>query len=469
MKKKVISLLLSMIMIMSCLPIAASAASQQEGANWAKAQVGKAIDFDGVYGAQCVDLTKAYCYNFFKWAPKGNACDYRTLTLPSLSWKRGTKASWGTPQPGDIVIYTPGYAGLVSSYGHVGIVYSANASNYVCIEQNYNGIMKVTQNTRKNYNDVWGYIRPPFSSSTNVNITFKNISASDIGTNSVKVYAEAINPDKVAITKVGVNIWNQSGTLIKNYYENVASSVQKLSLLQFWFESKNELKDVNFQPNSKYTYQMKVTASGKEFLADKKSFTTKPSTSEPAPPPDPTPPTSSTPFTDINMWAKDSIEWSYNKNLFSGTSTTRFSPNAPMNRAMLATVLWRLDGKPAAGGNSSFVDVPSGQYYSEAIKWASDNNIVSGTGNGRFSPDKYITREQLSTMLYRYAQYKGKANGSTSLAKYLDANNVSIWAYEAMQWAVGNGIVTGKQNVYLAPKDNSTRAEVATMLKRFAE
>ncbi len=169
-------------------------------------------------------------------------------------------------------------------------------------------------------------------------------------------------------------------------------------------------------------------------------------------------------FEDINMWAKNSIEWVYEQGLFSGKSDTKFSPNGKMSRAMLATVLWRLAGKPAVSGSSGFSDVPSGQYYSDAVKWAADSGIVTGTGGGKFSPNGNVSRQDLAVMLHRYA---GGTSGTANISVYLDAGKVSGYAEEAVKWAVGSGIITGKSGK-LDPKGNATRAEVATMMMRFA-
>ncbi len=174
------------------------------------------------------------------------------------------------------------------------------------------------------------------------------------------------------------------------------------------------------------------------------------------------------PFTDVaTHWGKNAIEWVYAQGLFGGTSDTKFSPNGKMSRAMLATVLWRLAGKPADSGNSVFTDVPAGTYYTEAVHWASNNWIVAGTGGGKFSPEQNVTREQITIMLYRYASSKGDVSGTADISAYPDAGEVGKSAQTAIRWAVGNGIITGKSG-RLDPKGSATRAEVATMIMRFA-
>ena len=140
-----------------------------------------------------------------------------------------------------------------------------------------------------------------------------------------------------------------------------------------------------------------------------------------------------------------------------GTSTTAFSPNENMSRAMLATVLYRMSGETAEA-DSSFGDVSSSAYYAAAVNWASSKGIVNGTGADAFSPNASITREQLAAMLYRYA---GEPSVSADLSAYTDAE-------KAVEWCVAKGILSGKSATRLAPQDTATRAECAAMLQRFA-
>lgn len=192
MKKRILSLFLVVVMTIMLFPnITASAMTPQQGADWALAQVGKSIDFDGVYGAQCVDLIKKYCNTHWGWTPKGNAKEYASIALPNSSWTRIKNTPEFIPQPGDIAVWTNG------SYGHVAIIISANINSFVSVDQNWynaNGTVgspaaKVTHN----YSGFWGVIRPPFSSVTvetsqpihsatsatvrNGYFTFKNVSS----------------------------------------------------------------------------------------------------------------------------------------------------------------------------------------------------------------------------------------------------------------------------------------------------
>ena len=140
-----------------------------------------------------------------------------------------------------------------------------------------------------------------------------------------------------------------------------------------------------------------------------------------------------------------------------------------MTRAMLAQVLYNLEGKPAATG-APFQDVAPGQWYANAVAWAAENGIVSGYGNGRFGPNDPITREQLATILHRYASKKGyDTSASASLSGFSDSASVSGYAQEALSWAVGAKLVSGMGNNALNPAGTATRAQVATILMRFCE
>lgn len=171
-------------------------------------------------------------------------------------------------------------------------------------------------------------------------------------------------------------------------------------------------------------------------------------------------------FKDVlqNSWFANAVQYVTSNNLMNGTSSTAFSPNANMSRAMLATVLYRMSGDTAQAG-SAFRDVSPSAYYAAAVNWASNKGIVNGTSASTFSPNANITREQLAAMLYRYA---GEPDGSADLSAYTDAGSVSAYAQKAVQWCVKNGILTGKTANTLAPKATATRAECATMLQRFA-
>lgn len=175
------------------------------------------------------------------------------------------------------------------------------------------------------------------------------------------------------------------------------------------------------------------------------------------------------PFTDVKEtdWFYDAVQYVYEKDMMNGTGESTFSPDITTTRGMIVTILYRLEGLPSVEGES-FTDVSADQYYSDAVAWASASDIVNGYGDGTFGPNDPITREQLAAILYRYMQYKGYATEATGdISEFTDGSQVSSYAVEAMNWAVGVGLISGVGNNTLAPKDIATRAQVAMILMRF--
>ena len=153
-----------------------------------------------------------------------------------------------------------------------------------------------------------------------------------------------------------------------------------------------------------------------------------------------------------------------------GTSSLLFSPDLALNRAMMVTILWRIEGQPTTTTEIPFTDVTTGEYYTEAVGWAYDNNIVEGTSSDLFSPALAATREQLATILYRYSEYKGydtSINGS--LDEFTDADQVSTYAITPMEWAVGTKLLLGEADNLLLPQGITTRAQAAAIFHRFIE
>jgi uncharacterized repeat protein (TIGR02543 family) len=176
-------------------------------------------------------------------------------------------------------------------------------------------------------------------------------------------------------------------------------------------------------------------------------------------------------FTDIEgHWAKGAIEYVVDKGLFKGTTNTLFSPNENMSRAMLVTVLWRMDGETSVSEDNLFTDIVKGAYYEDAVNWAVKNNIVKGYSDQTFGPNDNITREQTAAILYRYAEFKGyDVTKSADIKVYADYNKISAYAVESLRWANGTGLITGRTETTLVPQGTATRAEVAAILQRFAE
>ena len=174
------------------------------------------------------------------------------------------------------------------------------------------------------------------------------------------------------------------------------------------------------------------------------------------------------PFSDMSRtaWYYSAAAYVYHNGLMGGTSDTKFSPSKTADRAMLATILWRQAGKPGHGSGISFSDVSSGQYYTDAVLWAAEYGIVTGS-NGAFKPGGTMTRQELAVMLYRYTQYVGQATtGRADLSAYSDADKLSSWAKDAMAWAVSEGLIGGNGGK-LNPTGSASRAELATILMRY--
>lgn len=177
------------------------------------------------------------------------------------------------------------------------------------------------------------------------------------------------------------------------------------------------------------------------------------------------------PFADTaNHWALDSIGYVYQWGLMNGTSAYTFQPEANMSRAMFVTVLHRMEGTPASASANVYNDVAAGTWYTDAVTWATSAGIVNGTGAGKFSPNASITREEMATMMMRYAKYKGYDTAAAAdLANYADSYQINEWAYRAMEWANGTGMITGRTAFTLVPQGTATRAETATILVRFIQ
>ena len=178
------------------------------------------------------------------------------------------------------------------------------------------------------------------------------------------------------------------------------------------------------------------------------------------------------PFTDVSEkdWFYNDAMFVYKNGLMLGTSKTLFGPHGTVTRGMMATILWRMEGSLAPKGENSFTDVEAGRWYADAITWTTENGIFAGYSKDKFGPDDPITREQLTAIFYRYADYKGyKLTVTGNLDKFEDADKITDYAKTVMQWAVGNGLIKGKSETLLDPQGTATRAEISAMLHRFIE
>ena len=181
------------------------------------------------------------------------------------------------------------------------------------------------------------------------------------------------------------------------------------------------------------------------------------------------------PFTDVvaGTWYYGAAAYAYNNGLFAGMTPTTFAPNATMTRAMLVSVLWRLAGEPAPKAPNTFVDVPDGAWYTDAVTWAAENGVVSGIGGSRFDPSGFVTREQTAEILYNYAHSKGyDVSARADLTVFPDAGSVSGWAEKALSWANAAGLINGTVRdgqTILDPQGSASRAQVAMILMNYVE
>ena len=173
---------------------------------------------------------------------------------------------------------------------------------------------------------------------------------------------------------------------------------------------------------------------------------------------------------DPNAWYHEYVDYVVENGLMYGIADDRFGPDVTTSRAMIVTILYRLENSPAVSGSSPFDDVAEGLWYTDAVKWAEANEIVEGYSPEKFGPNDNITREQFAAIMYRYSQFKGYDVSKTAdLSGYADASEISDWAVPAMKWAVAEGLIAGRTTTTLVPRGNATRAEAATILMRYIE
>ena len=171
-------------------------------------------------------------------------------------------------------------------------------------------------------------------------------------------------------------------------------------------------------------------------------------------------------FSDVskNDWFYDAVQDAVDMGLMAGVSADRFDPNGTVTRAMVAQILYAREGKPAVSGAAAISDVPANAWFHDAMQWAKAQGVIAGYPDGRMEPNAPVTREQLAVILHSYAQKKGMDVSKTAdLAGYADAANMSVWAKDAMSWAVGSGLISGRSASTLAPAGSATRAECAVI------
>ena len=253
----------------------------------------------------------------------------------------------------------------------------------------------------------------------------------------------------------------QVGARVSDGYDGSCAGGPIESVHDNWFEilrterldSREEAEALLAQLQSGATYTVTLDQSSEIQLADNLTDTFQPAAGGT--------------FTDVpaTHWAAGAVEFVTSQGLLQGTGTSTFAPGQPMTRAMLVTALWREAGSPVVNYAMDFDDVDEDQWYTEAVRWAVSKGIVAGTGKG-FSPDAALTRESLAAILFRYA---GGQVSADDLSGYADGAGVSAWAREAMNWAVAQGLITGKSGGRLDPGGTASRAEVSAILMRYVQ
>ncbi len=172
----------------------------------------------------------------------------------------------------------------------------------------------------------------------------------------------------------------------------------------------------------------------------------------------------------VNRWSMESIGFAAARGLFSGTSGNTFSPTAPVTRGMLVTILHRLDGEPVPAGKPQFGDVADGKWYSQAVAWAAENRLVTGTSDATFNPEGMATREQICVILYNYLHNRiGEQAAANTIGEFADHGDISTWAVPAVTWATSNGLLSGTSGKLLEPKEWITREQAATIMERLVK
>ncbi|MBR2593255.1 MAG: S-layer homology domain-containing protein [Firmicutes bacterium] len=160
----------------------------------------------------------------------------------------------------------------------------------------------------------------------------------------------------------------------------------------------------------------------------------------------------------------------YEKSYISGIGEGKFGPNLSTERGMIVTILYRMEGSPKVDFENLYSDVKEGEWYSDAVIWASSEDIAAGYPEGDFRPNQIVSRQELARFIYKYAEYKGyDLTKKDDLSKFTDSSEVGSWARECVEWAVGTGLISGMGNGKLAPRDTATRAQLAAILNRLSK
>ena len=571
MKKRVFSMIICVVLLFSAVAVAPNvtaytAHTQSEAVSWMYSKNGVALDWDGSYGAQCVDLIYYY-YNYLGVSVMGgNAKDYAWNALPN-GWQRIRYYSGFVPQPGDIFVRTAD--GFVDGvyYGHIGLVISADAYNFSSMEQNYAGRQYCSSVNRKT-SYIEYIIRPDFVKTPAQNPWMELGTVTDITETRVKLNATVRNPSAVTVTAVGCYIWDESGKLIRDHIEEMNSSYKTRDYVPAWFWTDSEL-GMTLKSGAKYRYQVFCKTSNGTVIKSKEDtfytqgppinvslsadinhgetiyservinfklyaehadsyifeiwkdntrvyYNDKASNSisytasdigsysakftavkgtyespvkeihwqfidmssdisnEPSPPPAQGIPdvNESIKFIDVQSgkWYTEYVDYVAQNNLMNGMSENTFAPSDTLTRAMFVQILANAAGVDTSNRDvtTKFTDVPSGKWYTSAVKWASENNIVNGMTENTFDPQGNIQRQQMCVMLARFAKaFSIELGGSAEKAAFSDDNLIQNYAKEAVYTCQQAGIINGMTPDTFAPRDNATRAQIAKIMTVF--
>lgn len=291
-------------------------------------------------------------------------------------------------------------------------------------------------------------------------LTFKVLDTAKNGNAFIDI---SYHPDDVFdadLNNVDIHI-NNGAILVSNGEEEDIKSPENI-------ENTEDTKDTEDAPVKTESPNNKTQSSASGSFHNSSSVTLAPNTTDIVAPPA----ANTFSFEDVKPqdWYYEAVTYAVKNNLMNGISETNFAPFSPLTRAMLVTVLYRNEGSPYMENGAVFEDVTGNMYFVDAVSWAQQNNIVNGISKTEFAPDLYITREQIATILYRYSVYKNyntTAKLDADLCQYSDFDSVSEYATEAVQYAVGIGLMKGKTQSTINPLDNATRAETAALLQRF--
>lgn len=372
-----------------------------------------------------------------------------TTDIGSVVVGDGTK----DPAQGFTITATAGEGGTITPSGRVAVANGGSQTFTVAADSGYSiSDVTVDDSTAADVvqNDNGTYTVQNVTKDCTVHATFSKNSSSGGSSSSSTRYTVSVEDTDNGSVKVSPTRASRGTTVTITVKPDEGYELDKLTVTG---KDGDSIK-LTDKGDGKYTFKM--PASKVEVEAVFTAIETEPEQPE------------SLPFTDVSSgeWYYDAVAYVYEKGLMDGTSAVTFDPGAVLTRAMTAQVLWNLAGSPAAPGGAGFTDVAADAWYAGAVNWAAAQGIVAGYDTGAFGPEDAVTREQLAAMLYRYA---GTPEPTGGLDGFADKDAASGYAADALCWAVGEGLLTGKDGGRLDPAGTATRAEVAVILMRFAE